>query len=397
MRNSKPPKRPAGMTPEMERRLRAEASKFGKNQAIKPVDMVPMKGLAALGRQAIVSGIRGAVRPVNSREIADMARRYAEKDKSVLQDIGKLTKRQQQMIRDEIARQYRKVTPMDKAKSLVRKIDKKLDPANTGRTGAIGIGIEEQTPTTQLDEVTIMKSKKYSAGGKLGMMYQNGGAMGGKKKQTPPKKITDVLDRNGRVISPERRRLEAAAAPMLEKYANRAFDANAKAREMENLTEMRNQLKKSDPDALAAFDRSLKAKGMMVAKRPVKKMANGGKVTPSSFIKANKYTDISKFDLPHSERVAWEEASKKKQVKETDLRSGKETGNTIMLKTYIKPKAFAQGGKLKKPGAPNPLNPTKDKNSYISNDVDMSSATKKQMDALRQAMMYFTGVSPKNK
>jgi hypothetical protein len=68
-----------------------------------------------------------------------------------------------------------------------------------------------------------------------------------------------------------------------------------------------------------------------------------------------------------------------------------------MLKTYVKPKAFAQGGKMKKPGAPNPLNPTKDKDSFISNAVDMSPATKKQMMALRQAMMYFTGVSPKNK
>ncbi len=111
--------------------------------------------------------------------------------------------------------------------------------------------------------------------------------------------------------------------------ADQKFNANAKAREMENLTEMRNALKKSDPDALAAFDRSLKAKGMMVAKKPVKKMA--------------------------------------------------------------------QGGMLKKAGAPNPLNPTKDNNSFISNAVDMSPSTKKQMQALRQAMMYFTGVSPKNK
>ncbi len=35
-----------------------------------------------------------------------------------------------------------------------------------------------------------------------------------------------------------------------------------------------NQLKSSDPDAVAAFDRGLKAKGMMVAKRPVKKIVN---------------------------------------------------------------------------------------------------------------------------
>jgi hypothetical protein len=390
----------------MEKKLRAEFSKFGKNQAIKSVNplvgaMAGRAGLAALGRAMATSGpkrefeekvpqemrkfmefagglrdnlgLRGQVRPVNSKEIADMARRYAEKDKSVLQDIGQLTKRQQQMVRDEIARQYKKVTALDKAKSIARKIDRTIDPANTGRLGAalvsgVELGekmkplVEEQIPTTKLDEVTIMKSKKYSAGGKLGMMYQNGGMT---KKQDPPKKMLT---------------------------ADQKFNANAKAREMENLTEMRNALKKSDPDAVAAFDRSLKAKGMMVAKKPVKKMAQGG-IVP----RATKYTDISKYDLPHAERVAWEEASKKKQVKEMDLKSGKDTGNTIMLKTYIKPKAFAQGGKMKKPGAPNPLNPTKDNNSYISNAGDMSASTKKQMDALRQAMMYFTGVSPKNK
>lgn len=129
-----------------------------------------------------------------------------------------------------------------------------------------------------------------------------------------------MLDRNGRVIAPERRKLEAAFEATKLKNAEATFNRNAKAREMENLTEMRNQLKKADPDAVAAFDRSLKAKGMMVAKRPVKKMA--------------------------------------------------------------------QGGVMKN---------TKDNNSYISNAVDMSPSTKKQMEALRQAMMYFTGVSPKNK
>jgi hypothetical protein len=51
-------------------------------------------------------------------------------------------------------------------------------------------------------------------------------------------------------------------------------------------------------------------------------------------------------------------------------------------------KKMAQGGVMKN---------TKDNNSFISNAVDMSPSTKKQMEALRQAMMYFTGVSPKNK
>jgi hypothetical protein len=68
-----------------------------------------------------------------------------------------------------------------------------------------------------------------------------------------------------------------------------------------------------------------------------------------------------------------------------------------MLKTYVKPRTMAQGGMMKKAGAPVPLNPTKDNNSFISNAVDMSPSVKKQMMALRQAMMYFTGVSPKNK
>jgi len=294
MRNSKPPKRPAGMSPEMERALRAQASKSAvskRDEAIEPAypemgAMAAKAGLGALGRyvakaaqerraidkleEALVKGIksintasremglRGQVRPVNTKEIADMARRYAEKDKSVLQDIGKLTPRQQQMVRDEIARQYRKVSPMDKLVTMAKKIDKKLDPANTGRTGAIGAGIEENPKTIQLQEVEIMKPKKYAAGGSL--------------KPVP------------------------AGKKGLSKLP----------------TEVRNKM------------------GYMMG---------GGKL---------------------------------------DM-------------------MYAKGGKLKKAGAPNPLNPTKDKNSYISNAVDMSPSTKKQMDALRQAMMYFTGVSPKNK
>lgn len=296
MRNSKPPKRPAGMTPVMERNLRAQAPKMAANRRKESIEevypemgaMAAKAGLGALGRymaraagerkaidqlegtliKGIKSintasremGLRGPVRPVNSKEIADMARRYAEKDKSVLEDIGKLTQRQQQMVRDEIARQYRKVTPMDKVKTLAKKIDKKLDPANTGRTGAIGIGVDETTTpkTVQLQEVEIMKPKKYSKGGSL--------------KPVPAEK-------KGLSKLP---------------------------------TEVRNKM------------------GYMMG---------GGKL---------------------------------------DM-------------------MYAKGGKLKKPGAPNPLNPTKDNNSYISNAVDMSPAVKKQMDALRQAMMYFTGVSPKNK
>ena len=58
----------------------------------------------------------------------------------------------------------------------------------------------------------------------------------------------------------------------------------AKANRMQMLTEERNAIRKNDPDALAAFDRGLKAQGFMVNKKPaakpaaaaVKKMMGGG-------------------------------------------------------------------------------------------------------------------------
>ncbi len=71
--------------------------------------------------------------------------------------------------------------------------------------------------------------------------------------------------------------------------ADQKFNANAKAREMENLTEMRNQLKKADPDAVSAFDRELKAKGMMVTKKPVKKYAGGGKMNVAGATSEDQY------------------------------------------------------------------------------------------------------------
>ena len=71
--------------------------------------------------------------------------------------------------------------------------------------------------------------------------------------------------------------------------ANEKFNANAKAREMENLTEMRNALKESDPDAVPAFDRSLKSKGMMVTKKAVKKYAGGGKMNVAGATSEDQY------------------------------------------------------------------------------------------------------------
>jgi len=56
----------------------------------------------------------------------------------------------------------------------------------------------------------------------------------------------------------------------------------AKANRMDMLTQERNTIRKNDPDALAAFDRGLKAQGFMVNKKPaaaaVKKMMSGGKM-----------------------------------------------------------------------------------------------------------------------
>ena len=60
--------------------------------------------------------------------------------------------------------------------------------------------------------------------------------------------------------------------------ADQKFNAAARSREAENLTEMRNALKEEGPEALAKFDKELKAKGFKVVKKPVQKMMGGGKV-----------------------------------------------------------------------------------------------------------------------
>jgi hypothetical protein len=60
--------------------------------------------------------------------------------------------------------------------------------------------------------------------------------------------------------------------------ADQKFNAAAKSREAENLTEMRNAMKEEGPEALAKFDKELKAKGFKVVKKPVQKMMGGGKM-----------------------------------------------------------------------------------------------------------------------
>jgi hypothetical protein len=49
--------------------------------------------------------------------------------------------------------------------------------------------------------------------------------------------------------------------------ADQKFNAAARSREAENLTEMRNALKAEGPEELAKFDKELKAKGFKVVKK----------------------------------------------------------------------------------------------------------------------------------
>ena len=299
MRNGKPPKRPAGMTPKMEKDLReqmASNTAVMKDPAIKSVNptfgalagravaSAYMRGKASdnkkiddmvkdlattvkMIRSEGSSGIRGAVTPINSKQIADMARRYAQKEKSVLPEIKNLTSRQKQMVRDEIARQYKKPTLVDKAKDVVDKAKVMAKKVNKKMPSITALSIAAQNPnnqTTNLNEV-IVKPKNYRMGGAL--------------KPVPSEK-------KGLSKLP---------------------------------TAVRNKM------------------GYMMG---------GGKLDMM-------YQKGGKMDI-------------------------------------------ATGGK--RPKTPSgPYNKTKDNNSYISNDVDMSPAIKKQMMALREAMMYFTGVSPKNK
>lgn len=67
--------------------------------------------------------------------------------------------------------------------------------------------------------------------------------------------------------------------PKKKMTADEKFNANAKARRAENLTEMRNALKPEGKEAVRRFDEEIKAQGFIVVKKPaVKKMMGGGKM-----------------------------------------------------------------------------------------------------------------------
>lgn len=66
--------------------------------------------------------------------------------------------------------------------------------------------------------------------------------------------------------------------------ADEKFNANAKSRQAENLTEMRNALKPEGKEAVRKFDEEIKAQGFIVVKKPsVKKMAGGGKMNVDGY------------------------------------------------------------------------------------------------------------------
>lgn len=230
-----------------------------------------------------------------------------------------------------------------------------MKPKQYNKGGALKPVPSEKKGLSKLPTEVRNKMGYMTGGGKLDKMYQNGG-----KTDPPRKKTTAVLDRNGRPISPMRREVEAMFANFKgEAYPGQAaktektFMTNARAQEAVNLNQMRNALKSEGPESLARFDKELKAKGYKVVQKPVKKMMGGGKM-----------------DMMYA-------------------KGGKMAAHD--------PKGLAHVGAKGAKSLSTPYNKTKDNNSYISNDVDMSPAIKKQMMALRQAMMYFTGVSPKNK
>jgi hypothetical protein len=364
MRNTKPPKRPAGMTPKMEKDLReqmASNTAVMKDPAIKSVNptfgalagravaSAYMRGKASdnkkiddmvkdlattvkMIRSEGSSGIRGAVTPINSKQIADMARRYAQKEKSVLPEIKNLTSRQKQMVRDEIARQYKKPTLADKAKDVVDKAKVMAKKVNKKMPSITALSIAAQNPnnqTTNLNEV-IVKPKNYRMGGALKPVPS--------EKKGLSKLPTEVRNKMGYMMGGGK--MEYAMGGMMEN----------KIKRLENR------------------EKSLVARGSKAVdegrERKADRLLGRAARVENRLIKTK------------------ESASAKKMM-----------GGGKLDMMYQKGGLMASSPKT----LSTPYNKTKDNNSYISNDVDMSPAIKKQMMALRQAMMYFTGVSPKNK
>ena len=272
-----------------------------------------------------------------------------------------------------------------------------MKPKQYNKGGALKAVPSEKKGLSKLPTEVRNKMGYMMGGGKLDKMYQNGG------KQDPPRKL-----------SPNALRLiNAAPEPTMAARTEKTFMANARAQEAANLNEMRNALKSEGPASVAKFDQELKAKGYKVVQKPVKKMMGGGKMEYAmGGMMKNK---VKRLENRESSLVArGSKAVDEGRERKADRllgRAARVENRLIKAKESAPVKKMMAGGKmdvhdpkgLAHVGAKGakklstPYNKTKDNNSYISNDVDMSPSIKKQMMALRQAMMYFTGVSPKNK
>ena len=290
-----------------------------------------------------------------------------------------------------------------------------MKPKQYNKGGALKAVPSEKKGLSKLPTEVRNKMGYMMGGGKLDKMYQNGG-----KTDPPRKKTTAVLDRNGRPISPMRREVDAMftsfkgeAYPGQAAKTEKTFMANARAQEAINLNEMRNALKSEGPASVAKFDKELKAKGYKVVQKPVKKMMGGGKMEYAiGGMMKNKVKRLENREASLVARgsKAVDEGRERKADRllgraarvENRLIKAKESAPVKKMMAGGKmdvhdPKGLAHVGAKGAKKLSTPYNKTKDNNSYISNDVDMSPSIKKQMMALRQAMMYFTGVSPKNK
>lgn len=97
--------------------------------------------------------------------------------------------------------------------------------------------------------------------------------------------------KKGGPIVPDPKKGNATITPDPKKKpmtADEKFNAAAFEREIENLNEMRRELVASDPDAVRAFDRELKAKGLVVVNNQVKKLAGGGKINVAGYANGGK-------------------------------------------------------------------------------------------------------------
>lgn len=293
-----------------------------------------------------------------------------------------------------------------------------MKPKQYNKGGALKPVPSEKKGLSKLPTEVRNKMGYMMGGGKLDKMYQNGG------KTDPPRKLSPDAMRLVKLGEVAKAQRDAATAAKTEK----TFMANARAQEAINLNQMRNALKSEGPASVAKFDKELKAKGYKVVQKPVKKMMGGGKMEYA--IGGMMKNKVKRLENREANLVArGSKAVDEGRERKADRllgRAARVENRVIKAKESAPVKKMPGGGKMdmmyqkgglvpahhQTPHDPQklahmatkspktlstPYNKTKDNNRYISNDVDMNPSTKKQMMALRSALMYFTGVSPKNK